>query len=274
MSAEEKLTLAVKTNGDNAEAKAMYADMLWKQGRRDEALKFMSEAAAHRDALPEWQIKLAWMYFENRQLLLAQKYLERGLRQNSTISDAWILQGKVYEEQNLPDKAIAAYHQALFHAPSDVRAQTFLADLYLRGENPQRALETLQCALAKYPPHQEPAEILYRQGLAYRALLRSNDAVRVFAIAAEKNPQNPTYLSALAEAQYSAGMFDAALVASEAGLALDSQNAVCLKIRDNVVSRGSTPVPLAPSSSPEFSPIMTSAPVAPQYGSRTHFESP
>lgn len=234
--ASSQLALAVKTNPENLEARTMYADTLWNQGECDEAIRQMEKAVRHPEVTPELVVKLAEMYFERENYSLAQRYVSLGLRHNSGMPDAWVLQGKIHEIQNHPEQALAAYHQAAFYAPEDVKIQTLLAQQYLKNGKPQRALEAAQAAQEKSTTDTPPVEVLLCKGEALSQLQRNGEAVQVLAQANTLQPENPQILTALASAQFQNQEYSSALQNAARGLKLEPENAQCSAILHEIQS--------------------------------------
>ena len=228
--ASQKLELAIETNPENAEARAMYADVLWKRGQRSEAIAEMERAVKNAEMTPNELIKLAWMYFEENDLANAARWVEKGLKRDAAIADGWLLRGKIDEARGKNREAIAAYHQAIYYNPEDYRANLMLSNVYLKARQPQRALETIQGISSKFAPNQEPVEVVYAEGMALYSLQRYSDATAYFAAAAAKNPRNPRFLEMLADAQFRAGQYDNALQTAQAGMKLEPQSEPCREI--------------------------------------------
>ncbi len=232
--ASQKLLLALKTNPGNTEARVMLADVLWDADRRAEAIRELKQVADSEDAAPETYIKLARMYFETGELGMSQKYLSTGLRRDTAQSDAWVLQGQIYAARNRHENAMTAFHQAIHHDPENWRAHIYLADLYLVLSKPQRALETAQFVRHKFPPDQEPTEVLYCEGLAMYHLHRFSDAVETLALAEARNPRDVRIISTLADAQRRAGMNGEAALTAARGLAIAPNNSLCRQVAETV----------------------------------------
>lgn len=244
--ANQKLVLAIKANPDNYEARAMYADTLWENGEVENAILEMQRVVQYEDATAEMFLKLAWMYYETNELGLAQKYLKQTIQMNTSLSDAWVLQGKIFQKQNDSLRAIAAFHQAIYYNPEESKAALYLADEYLLTQRPQRALETIQVALSQFPPNQEPVEMLYREGLAMTHLQRYADAVEILAVATEKmsgknlfSPEDEQkILLALAEAQYQSGRYSDAIHTAFRGLEVGPYNQRCAQLVRQIQEKG------------------------------------
>lgn len=232
--AKSQLALAVKTNPENLEARTMYADELWKEGNREEAIRQMQKAVIHPEVTPELVVKLAEMYFECSNYSLAQRYVSLGLRHNSGLAEAWILQGRIYEIQQRSEQALAAYHQAVFYAPENVTYQTLLAQQYLKNGKPQRALEAAQAAQDKSNSDAPPIEILLCKGTALSQLARNHEAVQVLAQANALHPQNAQILTALASAQCENQNYSYAFQSATQALNLDPGNAQCTALLNQI----------------------------------------
>ncbi|MDO4628075.1 MAG: tetratricopeptide repeat protein, partial [Planctomycetia bacterium] len=228
--AANQLELAVKENPQNLEARTMLADTLWNQNRRDKAILQMEEVVTLPDVTPELVVKLAWMYFEQENFSLAQKYVSLGLRHNAELADAWFLQGRIYELQGQTESALAAFHQAAFYDTDNGKIQAEIAEQYLKLQKPQRALEAAQSVQSQNPAVSPSADLLLYEGYALAQLNRHPDAVRVLTRANQIAPENTAILSALATSHYQNGNALAAYQVATRGLQLNPQDPECSRI--------------------------------------------
>ncbi|MDO4549642.1 MAG: tetratricopeptide repeat protein [Planctomycetia bacterium] len=236
--ARQKLELALKTNPENMEARAMYADVLWDIGEQEKAISELKQVVDSPEVSPATYVKLARMYYDTLQWEISQKYLSEALRRDSSRSDAWTLQGRLYLTSFHTEKAASAFHQAIFYNPENWEAFLLLSDLYLTDQKPQRALETVQYVRHKFPPDQEPPEVLYREGLAMCALGRFSEAVETLTLADSRMPQEINILSALAHAQYNAGKTADALHTAELAINIMPENEMCLNLLRHIHREG------------------------------------
>lgn len=197
--AESQLSEALNSNPANIEARTMLAEILWKQGRKAEAMVEMEKAVRSPEVTPEQITRLAQMHFDLGNFQEAQNYVSVSFRQDASLSSTWVLQGEIYEIQARNEDALAAYHQAAFYTPEDPRIQLKIANIYLKLGKPQRALETAQSARLKGSTEDAPSEILLCEGKALAELNRTTDAVRLLTIARQKDPENVEIQTALAQ---------------------------------------------------------------------------
>jgi len=199
--AESQLLDALNANPANTEARAMLAETLWKQGEKEKATLQMEKVVASPEVTPEQVIRLAQMYFEQKDFLKAQKYVSLAFRYDNSLSAAWLLQGEIYEVQSRNEDALATYHQAAFYEPENSEIQLKIATTYLKLGKPQRALETVQNARMKGSAEDAPSEMLLCESQALTDLNRLNDAMRLLTIANQKDPENIKIQTALAQFQ-------------------------------------------------------------------------
>ena len=199
--AESQLSEALHSNPANTEARAMLAEILWKQGKKKEATAEMEQAVKSPEVTPEQVTRLAQMYLDQGDFLKAQSWVSLSFRYDGTLSSTWVLQGEIYEIQAQNEDALAAYHQAAFYAPEDPEIQLKIADIYLKIGKPQRALETAQNARLKGSTEDAPSEMLLCESKALAELNRTEDAVRLLTIARQKDPENAEIQTALAQLQ-------------------------------------------------------------------------
>jgi len=143
---------------------------------------------------------------------------------NSRLAPAWALRGRVMRALGELDRALADLHRALDYAPSDRQTLLDVAELYRQRDQPQRALATLQHLLDVYPPGEEPTNVLYLEGLAYKALGRHQDAVESLLAARLRTEPSVDLLFHLGEAELLAGRAAAADRTVRAALATDPQH--------------------------------------------------
>ncbi len=219
--AEDLLAQAVRTCPSNAEARRAYAEALWNRGHREEALAQLQEAtrleprdAALRVRMAEWQLALG-------RTDRAMQSVQEALDLDAKLPPAWAVRARICRALGDREQALANYHRALAHQPSDRAIQWELAELYRELDEPQRALVVLQALAESYPPGEEPQSVLYAQGVALLELGRPEDAVESLAAAAGRGTANPEVLYQLAEAQWQAGRGSLALETANRSLALD-----------------------------------------------------
>jgi predicted Zn-dependent protease len=113
------------------------------------------------------------------------------------------------------------YHHALGLAPEDRDTRLAIAEVYRRLDKPQRALNMLQGLADTYTPGEEPQQVLYLEGLAYRALGRYDEAIDALSVACHRGPGSPELYYQLARSQFKAGNLVAAEDAARQALALE-----------------------------------------------------
>ncbi len=259
-----KLELAVKENPQNLEARTMLADTLWNQNRRKEAILQMEKVVTLPEVTPELVVKLAWMYFEQENFSLAQKYVSLGLRHNAELADAWFLQGRIYELQGETASALTAFHQAAFYAPENVKIQTEIAEQYLKLQKPQRALEAAQSAQSQNPAGTPSADLLLYEGKALAQLNRHPDAVRILTRANQLSPENTAILSALATSHYQNGNILAAYQTAARGLQMNPHDPECSRIAQELHVTASRQASLPPVTADVGNRVGTKVTVSPQ----------
>ncbi len=199
--AESQLNEALNSNPANIEARTMMAEILWKQGKKKEATAEMEQAVTSPEVTPKQITRLARMYFDQGDFQKAQNWVSISFRHDASLSATWVLLGEIYEIQGRNEDALAAYHQAAFHAPEDSSIQLKIANTYLKIGKPQRALETAKNARLKGSTEDAPPEMLLCESKALTELNRKEDAVRLLTIARQKNPENAEIQTALAQLQ-------------------------------------------------------------------------
>lgn len=203
--ADELLAQAVKVFPQDADARYQYAEVLWQRGERAAALEQIDKALQLSTDDPKILLRAAQMRIAMDQAAEANTLLERAIAADSKNPAAWALRGRLRRKAGEMREALADYHRALGYQPDDRETLLEVAEVYRQLNQPQRALAALQTLSDCYPPGEEPAQILYLTGLAYRALRRYPEAVDCLALARDRGPATPELLYWLADVQLQAG---------------------------------------------------------------------
>jgi len=228
--ARQLLAKAVRSCPQDAEARRHYADVLWHQGARAEAVVQLEEAVRLTGDDASLHAELAQMRLELGQMEASARETEIALDLDPRLAAAWATRAGVMLAAGQPQQALADYHRALAYAPEDRDILLRIAEVYRQLRQPQRALATLQSLLETYTPGEEPQQVLYLTGLAYAALDRPDDAAEQFALALQRGPATPDQLWQLAEAQFRCGRAEVALSTTREALALDPSHAASLNL--------------------------------------------
>lgn len=203
--AEEFFAKAVEVCPDDERVQSRYAEALWHRGSRPEAVKHMKEAVRLSGGDPDLVVRLGEMNLQTGEFAQASQLAERVIQSGRQQANAYRLRGAVLERQGKLPEALADYHRALSIQPQYPEVQMAIAGVYYREGKPQRALSTLQALAASYPSGEEPADMLYWQGLACEALGRHEQAVAHLSQAEGRGMQSADLLYSLAQARYMAG---------------------------------------------------------------------
>ena len=222
--AELLLSQAVAACPVDAEARRNYAESLWRRGARQEAIAQMEEAGRLVGEDASLWARLAEMHLANNEPEPARQDAERALNLDPKLASAWSIHGGVMQAGGEPREALADYLRALNYAPNERVILLQVAELHRQLNQPDRALQTLQTLADTYAAGEEPAQVLYLQGLAYVAIQRYDDGVESFATAISRGKPTPEMLCQLGQAELLAGHPAEALGAAQQALALQPQH--------------------------------------------------
>jgi len=230
--AEEYLGQAVRTCGSDADARRQFAETLWHRGLEQEAIDQLEICAQSPDADAALHVSIAEKHLAMGQSAAALQSAQRAVDRDPKSPAAWAIRARVRHAQGRLREALADYHRALGLAPSDRDITLEIAELYRLLNEPQRALAALDALSESYSPGEEPQQVLYLQGLAYKALARYDEAAESFSLAAERGRPTPEILAGLAEAHLLAGRPVEAAAAAQEALALDPRNRPSRQVLD------------------------------------------
>jgi len=203
--ARSLLAKAVETCPGDPEARRHYAEALWSCGDRQEAQVQLEAAVEVLDEDPTLRVRAARMYLESGQTGLALRSAEQAIDLDPKLSGGWAARGAVMLAKGHLEQALADYHRALGYASGDREVLSQIAQLYHRGNRPDRELATLQSLADTYSPGEEPQQVLYRLGLALIALQRYEDGIENLSTAMTRGEPTVEMLHSLSEAELLAG---------------------------------------------------------------------
>lgn len=228
--AENLFAEAVKTCPNDPEAHQRYAEALWHRGDRAKALAEMETAQRQAGDDDTLLVRSGEMRLALGQFGPARKDAEQALDLNPRSAAGWLLQGRISRATGQQRQALAAFHRALTYAPDSRDALLELAETHRELNEPERALMKLQSLAETYPAGEEPASVLYLQGLALSALGRHSDAVMTLRTARHRGPPAADLLARLADAEMRSGDPTAARQDAEAALGMDPGNVLARAI--------------------------------------------
>jgi len=228
--AEAFFRRAVVTCPTDVRARQHYAQTLWHRGAVGDAITSMEEAVRLSGGDPVLLVSLGEMYLSRGDMGRAERRVERAIRANPALAEAWALQGDILRQRGMDHEALAAYHRALSSREDYPRVQLEVAELYRRQNRPQRALATLQCLAEQYPPNEEPGQVLLLKGLALKAMGRYDDAVQCLTLAAERDEPTADVYYHLGDAELLAGRPARARLAVRKALAIQPQHPLGLAL--------------------------------------------
>ncbi len=203
--AESLLERAVATSDSNADAHRNYAEALSHRGAKAEALAQLEAARQLPGCDPGLTVRTGEMYLETGQIARAGEMVDEALKLDPKFAPAWALRGRIATATGRPRNALADFQRSLGYAPDNYDAAILIAEAYRQLNEPERALVALQSLSDRYPPGDEPQEVLHLEGLALSALARYDDAARVLSQATQRERPTADLLCHLAQAELLAG---------------------------------------------------------------------
>lgn len=227
--AEKLLAQAVQTCPTDIEARRHYAEALWRAGRLPEAADQFDEALTLAGPDAALLTRRAELHADGRDVDRGLAGVESALDIDPRLPSAWLLRARLHRAAGQPQLALTDYCRALALDPEHrealletVELRCELAELQPHGRaaQQQQALASLHALLETYPHDQEPQHVLALSGRVYQRLGRHADAAAAWQLAAQRGPETPELLHALAEAQLQSGRPYDALAALSAAEAL------------------------------------------------------
>jgi tetratricopeptide (TPR) repeat protein len=219
--AQRLLAQAVKVCPADVEARRHYAEVLWQQGERQKAISQLNEALRIGGPSVSIHVMLAEMRLAMNDRRGARQHAEYAIGMDPGSAAAWVARARVSLVENDDRGALDDYHHALGLAPDDHGTRLAVAEVYRRMNQPQRALSMLQGLADSYTPGEEPQQVLFLEGLAYRALGRYDEAIDTLSVACHRGPGSAELYYQLARSQFMAGNLTPAADAARQAVALE-----------------------------------------------------
>lgn len=208
--AESAFAQATRVCPADQRARQHYADALWRRGAMDQAIDQMKTAIKLSGGDPNLIIQLGKMDLERDQLGVALQQADLALQTNPQLTEGWALRGDVLQRQGKSQAALDSYHRALSLSPEHAEVRLRVAEIYGQMRQPRRALAVLQELADQFEPGQEPARVLFLQGIAMKEIGRYDDALEQLLLARQRTSPTPELLVHLAELQFMTGNLMAA----------------------------------------------------------------
>jgi tetratricopeptide (TPR) repeat protein len=232
--AEGLLSEAVEACSENHDSHRHYAEVLWRKGRRAEAMEHLEQARLLAVDDASLMVTIAEKRLALEQVEAARRSAQNALDLDPQLPEAWAARGRVRCRERKLRLALADYHRALGFAPDDSKILIEVAELYAEMGCPQQSLAALHKAANTGPPGSEPQRLLYLEGLAYSALGRYDEAVDSLAAAAAQDNPTPDILFRLGEAELLDGQPARAAAAAQHALFIDPGHQPSLQLLDRV----------------------------------------
>jgi tetratricopeptide (TPR) repeat protein len=201
----EVLRGSVELRPDSAQAHLALGMALARFGERDEARKAYERVVALDPKMVMAHVNLGAILAAEEKLGQAVDHFSKAISfggETAGTGRFYYLRGRVYRQQQLPEKAAADFEKAVQLDPSLPKGFLELGVTRAELEDYAGALEALQKAVQLAP---EDAEASYQLGSLYLRMGKINESIPPLAAAAQRQPDDRNTLSALARALRAAG---------------------------------------------------------------------
>ena len=237
--AEGLLSEAVDACPENQDSHRHYAEVLWRKGRRLEAVEHLEQANRLAVDDASLMVTIAEKRLALGQVEAARQNAQNALDLDPKLPEAWAARGRVRRREGQLRMALADYHRALGLAPDDSEILMEVAEVYTEMGRPQQSLAALHKVANTWPPGDEPQRLSYLEGLSYSALGRYDEAVDSLLAAVARDNPTPDVLFRLGEAELLAGRLTRAAAAAQQALFIDPGHQPSLGLLDRVrIARG------------------------------------
>lgn len=203
--AEENLKQALRMAPFDERIHLHLGRTYWHQGRTGEAVEQLQEAVRLSGENGELWVELGRMQLALGNIDQAEYAARRALRSQADRAAAHALLGDSLRARGRLEEALENFHRSLDIEPNNAAVQLAVADIYRVWGEPRRVLSTLYTISRSSLSPQQEALANYLEGVAYKQLNRTGEALRALqrGVAAERVPVE--WLVELAELQWATG---------------------------------------------------------------------
>ncbi len=223
--AESLLGQAVQSCAVDVESRRHYAETLFHRGAIKDAITQLEEARKLSTEDATLAVRLGELHLMTGNVAAARAAAEQALDIDPKLAGAWALRGRTWQAAKESRQALADFQRALSYEPESTDVVLQVAELYRQLGQPERALVALEDLHDRYPPGEQPPQVLYLQGLALSALQRHPEAVARLREAVQRGGPSPDMLCQLAEVQFLAGRAEEARGTLNQALSMDANHA-------------------------------------------------
>ena len=202
--AEERLEHAVKLSKNDINHRRYYAEVLWQQGKHQEALGQLDEAVKRSgQGNASLHISLAEKYLIIQEYTTAYRHADEAVRLDSQDFRSWALRGKAKRLQAVHQAGYAEHMTAMLHqaredylravslVPNDRDLLAELAAVQMSCGQPEQALATWLSVQSLYPQGSEPDEVLIGRTETLMVLQRFDEAETCLVAIRQRGLNNP-----------------------------------------------------------------------------------
>lgn len=187
-SAEQLFVDALALSNADDRAHRGLSEAYWQRGERELAIRHMQTAVKLSAGDPRLIGRLGEMYLDVGRLEDAETQCELALAAERESAEIWALRGDCLRARGAEEKALSAYHRSLALQPDLVRVKLQIAELYLKNNQYDRLLATLDQIDPVGDESAAPSRVHMLRGIAMRNLGRSALAAKHFARASDCDP--------------------------------------------------------------------------------------
>lgn len=222
--AEAMLRRATDTCPTDIDARIYYGETLWQRGEHQAARAQLQQAlyVAPNDA--RLHLRVAQISLAMSDTTTAGREVAEALELDPTLTEAWVLRGRLMHGAGRMHEALGDYHRALKYDPRQSDALLLVAEWHREMGQPWRALTALHELSDLYPPGSEPQYVLYLTGRAYSATGRYEEAAQSFQAALGRGEASAEICFRLGEAQWMAGASGTAAESARQALVLTPEH--------------------------------------------------
>jgi len=174
---------------DNYQAWYTLGQIYIKDDKWEDAIEALNQAVRINGKEPMYHMWLGISNYETGNKSVAATHLEKAIELESRLRRAYYYLGRVYEDNDEPDKAAEAWSQAARIDPYDGQSFVRLGQLYLRWDMLDQAIKVLKQG-AQYVKGEELTNVWYHLGLAYDGQEQWDSAIEAYSQALDASEGN------------------------------------------------------------------------------------
>lgn len=176
----------------------------YQQGNIERSISLMEQAVGLSDD-PELRCELGEFYLRSGRWIAANEHADQATEKDRHLSAAWNLKGKLAAAKGEHQRALQLFQRSLAYDAESDDTQMLIAQMYMKLDQPMRALSATETLLNRHPANRQPEKAILAKSEALLAMQQHPAAIDILKVASNRPDCSKEVFFQLGKAQLHAG---------------------------------------------------------------------